>query len=69
MIAVRILDPRLWRRRVAQLAAIVGGLAWVTYRSVDSVDVVRAVRDDRHARRNAELRRRLQERTRRYLEG
>lgn len=54
MLAARILDPRRWRLRVAQLTGTLGAMLWFWYRSVDVADERRAVRD---ARRELRLRR------------
>ncbi|MBC7461688.1 MAG: hypothetical protein H7287_10035 [Thermoleophilia bacterium] len=69
MLAMRVLDPRKWRLRLAQVgvAGAVGG--YVTVRAINDAELVRAVRTERWARRNAELERRLAERTERYLAG
>jgi len=69
MLALRVLDPRKWRVRLLQVGAVGAAGTYVAVRAIDSADVARAVRVERHARRNAEIRRRLAERTERYLAG
>lgn len=67
MLAAAILDPRKWRLRLKQLGAgFLGGL-WIWYRAVDRVDVDRAVRDARHARRDARVQARNDELLRRRM--
>ncbi len=63
-LAIRILDPRKWRLRLAQLGGSILAALWVWFRAVDHADVDRAVRDARRAERrelirarNAELER------------
>ena len=56
MLAARILDPRKWRLRLAQLGGSVLAVLWVWYRAVDHADVDRAVRDAKHADRRARIR-------------
>lgn len=53
--ALRALDPRQWRRRLAQLAGGSLAVLWIWFRAVDHADVDRAVRDARRARRNARI--------------
>jgi hypothetical protein len=67
LLAMRVLDPRTWRVRLAQAGAIGAVGTYVTVHAINNTDVVRAVRGERHARRNAEIQRRLAERTARYL--
>lgn len=66
-IASRLLDPRKWRLRLAQLGTGVLGSLWVWYRAVDHSDVDRAVRDARHAQRRDRIRARNTELERRRL--
>lgn len=54
-IAIRVLDPRRWRLRLAQLAGSVLALVWVWFRAVDHADVDRALRDARRAERRARI--------------
>lgn len=69
MFALRVLDPRKWRARAMQ-AGVIGAVgSYVAVRAINDADVVRAVRTERHARRNAEIQRRIAERTERYLAG
>jgi hypothetical protein len=70
-IALRLLDPRKWRLRLAQLGAGTLATLWVWFRAVDHADVDRALRDARRAERrdrirahNAELERRRYSRVR-----
>ena len=69
MLAMRVLDPRKWRVRLAQVGAVGAVGTYVTVRAINDADLVRAVRTERHARRDAEIRRRIAERTERYLAG
>jgi hypothetical protein len=55
-LALRILDPRRWRLRLAQLTGGLLATLWIWFRAVDHADVDRALRDDRRARRNARIR-------------
>jgi hypothetical protein len=55
-LAIRILDPRKWRTRLAQVAGAFGAVLWVWYRAVDHADVDRAVRDARRAQRRERIR-------------
>ncbi len=55
-IALRILDPRRWRLRLAQLGGGILATLWLWYRSVDHADVDRAVRDARWAERRERIR-------------
>lgn len=54
-LAIRILDPRKWRTRLAQLAGGVGFLGWIWFRAASRADVVRAVADARHFDRNEDI--------------
>ena len=58
-LAIRILDPRKWRVRLAQLAATIGSVLWIWYRAVDHADVDRELRDARRAARTKRIRARL----------
>jgi len=69
MLAMRVLDPRKWRRRLAQIGAVGAAGTYVAVRAINDADVVRAVKVERHARRSAEIDRRIAERTERYLAG
>lgn len=60
-LALRLLDPRRWRLRLAQLAGAFAATLWVWYRSVDHADVDRAVRDARRAERRERIRARNRE--------
>lgn len=55
-LAIRILDPRKWRVRLAQLGATACAALWIWYRAVDNADVDRAVRDARRAQRRERIR-------------
>jgi hypothetical protein len=55
-LAVRLLDPRTWRLRVAQLAGGALVTLWIWFRAVNHAPIDRAVRDARRARRNARIR-------------
>jgi hypothetical protein len=55
-LAIRILDPRKWRLRLAQLGGGVLATLWIWYRSVDHADVDRALRDARRDARRARIR-------------
>jgi hypothetical protein len=68
-LAIRILDPRAWRRRLVQLVTAKLALLWVWYRAVDHADVDRAVRDARRADRNERVRARNAELERRRYEA
>lgn len=57
LIAARILDPRLWRRRLRQLASGLGVLGWIWFRAVNRAEVVRAVADVSHDMRAERIRR------------
>lgn len=59
-LAIRILDPRKWRVRLAQLAATIGSVLWIWYRAVDRAEVERAVRDARRAERTRRIRAKLE---------
>lgn len=56
MLAYRILDPRKWRLRLAQLGGSFLAVLWVWFRAVDHADVDRAVRDATRAERRARIR-------------
>ena len=55
-IAIRVLDPRRWRRRLAQLAGGVLAACWVWFRAVDHAPVDRAVRDAKRSARRERIR-------------
>ena len=55
-LAIRILDPRKWRLRLAQLGGGLLATLWVWFRAVDHADVDRAVRDAKRAERRARIR-------------
>lgn len=55
-LAIRLLDPRKWRLRLAQLGGGLTVLGWIWFRAASRADVVRAVADARHAQRDAEIR-------------
>lgn len=55
-IAIRILDPRKWRLRLAQLGGGLLATLWVWFRAVDHADVDRAVRDAKRAERRERIR-------------
>lgn len=57
-LALRILDPRKWRLRLAQAVGTIGALLWIWYRAVDRVDVDRTVRDARRQERRSAIRER-----------
>ncbi|MCW2926557.1 MAG: hypothetical protein JWM86_525 [Thermoleophilia bacterium] len=69
LLAARLLDPRKWRLRLAQLGGGLLGSLWIWYRAVDHADVDRAVRDARHAERRARITARNLELERGYLRG
>lgn len=56
LIAMRILDPRLWRRRLAQLGGGVLLTLWVWVRSVQRGPIERALADERHVARERRIR-------------
>lgn len=60
-LAVRILDPRQWRRRLRQLLGAIGVLGWIWFRAVNRAEVVRAVADVRHAERDEAIHERNRE--------
>ncbi len=66
-LAIRILDPRKWRVRLAQLGAGSLATAWIWFRAVDHADADRAVRDARRAERAARIRARTAELEQRRL--
>jgi hypothetical protein len=55
-LAFRILDPRKWRQRLAQLGGGIAILGWIWFRAASRADVVRAVADAKHAERDAAIR-------------
>ena len=55
-LAIRILDPRKWRLRLAQLGGGLLATLWGWVRAVDHADVDRAVRDARRAERRERIR-------------
>lgn len=55
-LAIRIIDPRRWRLRLAQLVGAVFGMLWVWYRAVDHAAVDRAVRDAKRGERRRRVR-------------
>jgi hypothetical protein len=57
-LALRILDPRRWRLRLAQLTGGLLATLWIWFRAVDHADVDRAVRDARREQRNTRIRQR-----------
>lgn len=59
LLLARLLDPRRWRLRLAQLGIASGATLWLWYRSVDVSDERRAVRDARRAARDARIQTRL----------
>lgn len=56
LIAIRVLDPRLWRRRLAQLGAAVLATVWFWARAVQRAPIERALADQRHEERLARIR-------------
>ncbi|MCB0879139.1 MAG: hypothetical protein KDC46_09195 [Thermoleophilia bacterium] len=66
-LAIRILDPRKWRLRLAQLGAGTLASLWIWYRSVDTAPAIRAVRDERHRERRERIRARNAELERRRM--
>lgn len=66
-LAIRILDPRRWRTRLAQAGGLVAALLWIWYRAVDHADVDRALRDARRAERRERIRARNRELERAHL--
>ena len=63
-LAFRILDPRKWRLRLAQLGGGIFAVLWIWVRAVQSSDEVRMVRDARREARNAAIAERVAERER-----
>jgi hypothetical protein len=55
-IAVRLLDPRKWRQRLAQLGGGIAILGWIWFRAASRAEIVRAVADAKHAERDAVIR-------------
>jgi hypothetical protein len=55
-LAIRILDPRKWRQRMAQLGGAVAILGWIWFRAASRAEIVRAVADARHVQREDEIR-------------
>lgn len=55
-LAIRILDPRRWRLRLAQLGGGLLAVLWVWFRAVDHAEVDRAVRDAKRAARLERIR-------------
>ena len=55
-LAIRILDPRRWRVRVAQLGSLFAVIGWIWFRAASRADVVRAVADGRHVDREIDIR-------------
>ena len=56
LLALRVLDPRRWRVRLAQLGGGFGWLLWVWYRAVRTSPHIDAARDARRADRRAAVR-------------
>lgn len=54
--AIWLLDPRQWRRRLAQLGASLGVLAWIWVRAVQVSPRRDAVREDRRLERRRVVR-------------
>lgn len=52
LLVARLLDPRKWRVRLAQLGLVLGGAGVVWVRAVLAAEEVRAVRDARHVERD-----------------
>ncbi|MCZ4496437.1 MAG: hypothetical protein JWM25_1020 [Thermoleophilia bacterium] len=63
-LAMRVLDPRRWRLRLAQLGGGLFAVLWIWARAVHSSDEVRMVRDARRRTRNDAIAERLAERER-----
>lgn len=59
LLLARVLDPRRWRLRLAQLGGVFAATLWVWYRSVDVSEERTAVRDARRAARDARITARL----------
>lgn len=55
-LAIVFLDPRKWRRRLAQLGGGVLAMLWVWFRAVDHAPVDRAIRDAKRAERRERIR-------------
>lgn len=55
LLLMRILDPRLWRRRLAQLAGASLVSAWIVGRAAARTEDVRIARDARWTVRRADL--------------
>ena len=53
--ALRLLDPRKWRRRLAQVGLTGGWLAWIWVRAVSRADRDRIVAQARHLERNERI--------------
>lgn len=55
-LAFRLLDPRRWRQRLAQLGGLLAAVTWIWFRAVNRAEVVRAVADVRHDERDLRIR-------------
>jgi len=66
-LAIRILDPRKWKLRLAQLGGGILATLWIWFRAVDHADVDRAVRDAKRAERRERIRARSAELERQHL--
>jgi hypothetical protein len=55
MLALRILDPRRWRRRLAQVGLATGWIAWIWVRAVSRAERDRLVAQARHLERNERI--------------
>ena len=58
VLVARLLDPRLWRRRLLQLGGLVGAVTWVWVRAVQRAPVDTVVRDTLRSRRRTRIRER-----------
>jgi hypothetical protein len=54
-IALRLLDPRKWRLRLAQLGITGGWLAWIWVRAVSRAERDRLVAQAKHLERNERI--------------
>lgn len=68
LIALRILDPRLWRIRVKQLGGFTGAVLWVWFRAVRRAAGLREERDAARRGRRSRIRATYRARQERLLE-
>ena len=55
-LVIRLLNPRKWRVRLAQLFGGALATAWIAGRAVDQTPILREVRDVRRGERSAHIR-------------